>query len=123
MPRSLAVIQRILSEAVEIPSNAERQALVQRECGGDAALKQQVEDLIANHLQAGGFLESPAHHDLPTNAFSGPNGDDTVCEAPGAMIGPYKLREVIGEGGMGIVYVAEQERPVRRKVALKVIKP
>src|SRR5262249_39911158 len=42
---------------------------------------------------------------------------------PGTMIGPYKLREVLGEGGMGIVYVAEQERPVHRKVALKVIKP
>ena len=46
-----------------------------------------------------------------------------MSEAPGTVIGPYKLREQIGEGGMGIVFVAEQETPVRRKVALKIIKP
>ena len=49
--------------------------------------------------------------------------DQPVTERPGAVIGPYKLREQVGEGGMGVVFVAEQERPVRRKVALKIIKP
>src|SRR5204863_1257845 len=47
----------------------------------------------------------------------------TVSERPGTLIGPYKLREQIGEGGMGLVFVAEQQQPVRRKVALKLIKP
>ena len=49
--------------------------------------------------------------------------DHPVTERPGAAIGPYKLREQVGEGGMGVVFVAEQERPIRRKVAIKIIKP
>src|SRR5207247_4232073 len=49
--------------------------------------------------------------------------DEPIAERPGTVIGPYKLMEQIGEGGMGLVFVAEQQHPVRRKVALKVIKP
>jgi serine/threonine protein kinase len=124
MPPAISHIERILAEAVEIPSAADRQAFVERACGGDVELQRQVEELIANHFQAGAFLERPAHYDLPTHVVDSSATDDTVvAEHPGTMIGPYKLREVLGEGGMGVVYVAEQERPVRRKVALKVIKP
>jgi serine/threonine protein kinase len=124
MPPAISDIERILAQAVEIASSADRQAFIEQACGDDRELQRQVEELIANHFQAGAFLEQPAHYDLPTNVFDGTATDDTVvAEAPGTMIGPYKLREVLGEGGMGIVYVAEQERPVRRKVALKVIKP
>src|SRR5579872_6239252 len=124
MPPAISDIERILAEAVEIASPAEREQYVAATCGGDFELQRQVEELIDNHFNARGFLERPAHYDLPTNVVDGPFADETVvAEAPGTMIGPYKLREVLGEGGMGIVYVAEQERPVRRKVALKVIKP
>ena len=67
------------------------------------------------HQNAGKFLGG--------SAISDPTIDQPPTERPGATIGPYKLRELIGEGGMGVVYVAEQTQPVRRKVALKVIKP
>src|SRR5262249_50206713 len=64
------------------------------------------------------FLESPA-----CAAAVAPAEEPAVTERPGTVIGPYKLLEQIGEGGMGLVFVAEQTQPVRRKVALKVIKP
>ena len=88
-------------------------------CGDDAALRAEVEALLRRHDQAGSFLESPGraasgrHHRLSRPSRS----------APGTVIGPYKLLEQIGEGGMGIVFMAEQHQPVRRKVALKIIKP
>jgi len=69
---------------------------------------------------------SPDHGE--TRSTSAPN-DHTpfearpITEGPGSRIGPYKLLQEIGEGGMGVVYMAEQERPVRRRVALKIIKP
>ena len=71
--------------------------------------------MIEDHFQAGSFLESPAH------ALAATVGDP--IEAPGTVIGPYKLLQQIGEGGMGVVWMAEQTQPVHRKVALKVIKP
>lgn len=124
MPPAISDIERILAEAVEIESPAERQKFVAAASHGDYELQLQVEELVANHFNAGEFLERPPHHDLLEADVSDERNDDTVfTEPPGTMIGPYKLREVLGEGGMGIVYVAEQERPVRRKVALKVIKP
>ncbi len=71
---------------------------------------------MVNHFRAGSFLDRPAAV-LQTEA------PPTQLEAIGTQIGPYKLVELIGEGGMGLVYVAEQLHPVRRKVALKIIKP
>src|SRR5262249_29168331 len=62
------------------------------------------------------FLEAPA----PVLA---PTADEPICERPGAVLGPYKLLEEIGEGGFGVVFLAEQSAPVRRRVALKVLKP
>jgi serine/threonine protein kinase/WD40 repeat protein len=109
-------VDTILAEAVEILSPAERQAYVERACAADAELRRRVEKLIADHFRAGSFLQRPLvvseTDDLP--------GD---VESPGARVGPYKLLEMIGEGGFGVVYMAEQERPVRRRVALKVLKP
>ncbi|HEV3236728.1 MAG TPA: serine/threonine-protein kinase, partial [Gemmataceae bacterium] len=114
-------VETILSEAVEIVSPVDRQAFVERSCAGDPALLERVERMIADHFQAGSFLERPvAAFDLVATGS---------CEASlfedmlGTMIGPYKLLEQIGEGGMGLVFVAEQQRPVKRRVALKVIKP
>src|SRR5208282_155475 len=68
------------------------------------------------NAEAGSFLEAPAFGPVPTV-------DQRLPEGPGTHIGPYKLLQKIGEGGMGVVYMAEQEEPVRRKVALKIIKP
>ena len=124
MAPAISDVERILADAVEIASPAERQRFVEEASRGDSELQRQVQELIANHFNAGAFLERPPHYDLLAGHDTDDRSDDTAfIEAPGTMIGPYKLREVLGEGGMGIVYVAEQDRPVRRKVALKVIKP
>src|SRR5262249_51177986 len=77
---------------------------------------QRVETLLRAHEAPGSFLESPAP---PVATVDEP----PVAEMPGTMIGSYKLLEQIGEGGFGIVFMAEQQEPVRRKVALKVLKP
>src|SRR5262249_19849238 len=82
---------------------------------GNPGLRKNVESLLWAY-NAGQFLESPAPDLVATL-------DEPVSERPGAVIGPYQLLEQIGEGGMGLVFVAEQQEPVRRKVALKVIKP
>src|SRR5262249_43731985 len=79
----------------------------------DAALRARVENLLKSHKHAGSFLRKPLAATV----------DEPLTERPGTVIGPYTLREQIGEGGMGLVFVAEQQQPVRRKVALKVIKP
>jgi serine/threonine protein kinase len=111
-------VETILAEAIEIPSPDDRRAYLDRACGGDPALRERVERLIANHFRAGGeFLKPPA-----------PRPVVTIDEVPaperlGTFIGPYKLLEQIGEGGFGVVFLAEQQLPVRRKVALKIIKP
>lgn len=112
-----AAVEDILAEAVEISDAVERRAFVELACAGNADLQAKVNQLIDNHFRAGSFLE------LPILAAARSPWRAAYAEAPGTMIGPYKLREVIGDGGMGVVYVAEQEWPVRRKVALKIIKP
>jgi serine/threonine protein kinase/Flp pilus assembly protein TadD len=106
----------IFDAAVAIDDFAERAAYLDRVCAGDAGLRQRMEGLLSVDAQVGSFLESPA-------AALGATADDPISERPGTVIGPYKLMEQIGEGGMGLVFVAEQQQPVRRKVALKVIKP
>jgi serine/threonine protein kinase len=80
-------------------------------------LRDKVEALLRAHADAGSFLEGPPLGAEQTQHF------DSIAEQPGTVIGPYKLLEQIGEGGFGVVYMAEQQHPVRRKVALKVIKP
>src|SRR5262245_26422687 len=109
-------IESILAAAVEVDSAAERREFLEQACAGDAALKRRVEELVENHFRAGSFLECPAAQPAATT-------DGPLAEGPGTVIGPYKLMEQLGEGGMGLVFVAEQQQPVRRKVALKVIKP
>ncbi|HEV8063132.1 MAG TPA: serine/threonine-protein kinase, partial [Gemmataceae bacterium] len=84
-------------------------------CGADAALRARIEELLRAHQDAGNFLGRP---DQPEVTRDEPLGD-----GPGTAIGPYKLLEQIGEGGFGIVFMAEQQQPVRRKVALKMLKP
>jgi serine/threonine protein kinase/tetratricopeptide (TPR) repeat protein len=96
---------------------AERAAYLDRACGGDAALRGRVEALLREHEQLGSFLESPAPGHAVTVA------DEPRPEGPEAVLGPYRLLEQIGEGGFGVVFQAEQTQPVRRQVALKVLKP
>src|SRR5215472_6901266 len=91
-------------------------AYLDEACGNDEALRGRVQSLLAAHREAGSFLE-PAGPGLMVTI------DDPLSERPGMVIGPYKLLEQIGEGGFGVVYMAEQTEPVRRKVALKVLKP
>src|SRR5436190_10396040 len=93
---------------------ADRAAYLRRACVGNSALRASVDALLRADIGATGFLTSPPQDvavELP------------AAEVPGTAIGPYKLLEQIGEGGFGVVYLAEQTRPVRRKVALKVLKP
>jgi serine/threonine protein kinase/tetratricopeptide (TPR) repeat protein len=110
-------IETILAAAVEIAAVAERQEFVNHACAGDRELQNQVEQLIENHFRAGDFLECPAA------ALVATADEATVIECPGSFIGPYKLLEQIGEGGFGVVFMAEQQEPIRRKVALKILKP
>jgi serine/threonine protein kinase/TolA-binding protein len=109
-------VEEIFLAALEIEGPEARSSYLDRVCG-DPGLRHHVERLLALDARAHGFLESPASP-LPATADS-----HHVLESPGTVIGPYKLMEQIGEGGMGAVYVAEQTKPVRRRVALKIIKP
>src|ERR1017187_4765814 len=98
----------------------ERVAYLDKACAGVAALRQRVEELLHASEEAGAFLESPAV--VPPGVGGTIRLDPTPTEKPGDKIGRYKLLQQIGEGGCGVVYMAEQEEPVRRRVALKVIK-
>src|ERR1019366_66162 len=110
--------------ALQIEDSAERSAYLDKACGDDAELRQRVEALLAAFRQAGSFLQQPAASPAATSHASpaGPAVDGTPAGRSGAVIGPYKLLQQIGEGGMGTVFMAEQTEPVQRKVALKLIK-
>jgi non-specific serine/threonine protein kinase/serine/threonine-protein kinase len=112
-------LDTLFCAAVEIASAEERAAYLARACGGDAELRARVEKLVTAHFRAGNFLAAP----VPAARLVATAEESLVAERPGTLIGPYKLLEQIGEGGMGLVFVAEQQRPVRRRVALKLIKP
>jgi serine/threonine protein kinase/WD40 repeat protein len=113
-----SLVEEIFLAALEHTEPHERTGYLDEACRGDAGLRGRVERLLEAHGKAGRFLEGPG----------GPDGDETVAHVPpaeraGAVIaGRFKLLEPIGEGGMGTVWVAEQTQPVRRKVALKLIK-
>src|SRR5262245_21474793 len=107
----------IFLEAIEIADAGMRSDFVAAKCGGDEALRRDVEMLLLHHSDQRSFLESPACAESPSIERQ------ASTESPGATIGPYKLLEQIGEGGMGVVWMAEQSRPVQRKVAIKIIKP
>src|ERR1035437_5853277 len=103
-------LEEIFSAARDLPA-LERAAFLERACEGDAELRSQADSLLAAHEQAGDFLD----HTIPLPA------PDFLIERTGTMIGRYKLLEKIGEGGFGVVYMAEQVEPLQRKVALKII--
>jgi eukaryotic-like serine/threonine-protein kinase len=100
----------------------ERAAFLDAACGGDAKLRAEVEELLRENEQLGDFLASPAFGDTTASTLNITTGMVEMMEAAGDKIGRYKLLQKIGEGGCGVVYMAEQEEPVRRRVALKIIK-
>jgi serine/threonine protein kinase len=106
--------KKIFDEASRCPI-AERAGYLEEACSGDARLRTEVDALLEAHEAAGSFLGGA---DKKTEA--GPSSQS--LEGPGTTIGRYKLLQLIGEGGFGSVYMAEQEKPVRRKIALKIIK-
>src|SRR3954449_4330450 len=118
MQQATPNVDEIFCAALELESQAARAAFLDRVCG-DTELRRRVERLLAVDARGGDFLEAPAA--MPTATVDGNARPDV--EEPGTVIGPYKLLEPIGEGGMGTVYMAEQVEPVRRRVALKLIKP
>jgi serine/threonine protein kinase/Tol biopolymer transport system component/tetratricopeptide (TPR) repeat protein len=109
-------IKLIVAEVLERETAEERAAYLTTACGDDAALRAEVESLLRLAPQMGDFLEAPI---LGSGVIL---DEPPVVEGPGSAIGRYKLLEKIGEGGMAVVYMAEQTEPIRRKVALKIIK-
>jgi serine/threonine protein kinase len=106
-----SMIEAVFAEAIQKPTIEERGQYLDLACSGDPELRSRIEALLAAHDRAGDFLHTVSH----STPFS-------VHERAGSVIGSYKLLQQIGEGGFGVVFMAEQERPLSRKVALKVIK-
>jgi len=107
--------EQIYYQAISKPPD-ERQAYIKEACGDDADLLGRIETLLKARDQAGSFLNAPPFDPNVTLDTS------PLTEGPGTIIGRYKLLEQIGEGGFGVVYMAEQQEPIRRRVALKIIK-
>src|SRR5262245_26758328 len=116
-------VRDLFVTAVKLPPE-QWEAFLKGACADDEELRGEVSDLLREHEQAGSFLDEPvaevrATGDCPSAA----NGvAAAVPEGPGTILGPYKLLEEIGEGGMGTVWMAQQTEPVKRLVALKLIK-
>src|SRR5262245_11094399 len=117
----------IFMRAFEEPDTAGRFAILDQDCRGDSALRARIEALLDKAGHAGSFLESPAIDAVDTATRSPSTADPATSHADaatpvGTVIGSYKLIEPLGEGGMGTVYLAEQAEPVKRRVALKLIR-
>lgn len=130
MTNQLPDAKRIFLSALEIDSPEKRNALIEMACAGNPELQNRVEELLAAHHNDS-FLERPpapldatAHHpsESPASGAALTSLLRPMTEAPGQWIGQYKLLQLIGEGGMGAVWMAGQQQPIRRQVALKVIK-
>src|SRR5271168_3739756 len=105
----------IFLEALEYKGADEVRRFLEEACGTDPALRARVEELLRAHQDAGAFLGGAEQQEATR--------DQPIAERPGTIFGPYKLLEQIGEGGFGLVFMAEQQQPVRRIVALKILKP
>jgi serine/threonine protein kinase/WD40 repeat protein len=112
MPETPNIDESIFTAAAALPPDR-RAAYLDEVCGADAELRERVESLLRSHEEAGSFLGRPA---LTTDFVP-------LTESAGTVIDRYKLLQQIGEGGFGVVFMAEQKEPVRRRVALKIIKP
>ncbi|MCH8312254.1 MAG: serine/threonine protein kinase, partial [Nitrospinae bacterium] len=117
----------IFHELRIIKSQVEQDAKIDEECGDDKQLRERVLSLLRADASVGDFLKSAelcetAEDGSFSTTLDSPNAS-LIAEKPGTVIGRYKLLGQLGEGGFGIVFVAEQSKPIRRQVALKVIKP
>jgi serine/threonine protein kinase/WD40 repeat protein len=119
--KTVNVIEAIFFAALDKKDAGERAAYLDQACDGEPDLRRCVEKLLAAQPKVGEFLQAPAPG-LPAAAKAAAV-DHPTDERPGTILGPYKLLHEIGEGGMGTVWMAEQTKPVKRRVALKVIKP
>src|SRR5262245_20292955 len=106
--------EALFHAARRIPAGEARNLFLEQACAGDSPLAERVRALLEMHEQESEFVDAPQRR---TVEF------EPIAERAGSRIGPYRLMEKIGEGGFGLVFVAEQQEPVKRKVALKIIKP
>ncbi|MBK8979712.1 MAG: protein kinase [Planctomycetes bacterium] len=113
-----ADLRRIFDVAIDLPPSV-RGAYLDHECGADSDLRRRLATMLAAATDER-FLASPTLGDAGDSPGLGPA--TPLGEGPGTRVGPYKLLQVIGEGGFGVVFLADQETPVKRRVALKVIK-
>jgi serine/threonine protein kinase len=116
MAEKLLEEKKIFNSARQIAAPEERLAYLQEACGNDPAAVHRILELLRIYEQERSFLES-------SQVAIGVTMDEPIAERPGTVIGQYKLLEQIGEGGFGVVFMAEQTHPVRRRVALKILKP
>ena len=107
------LVEELFGAALELDPG-ERTAFLDRQCRGDRELREEVEALLDADAGAGSFLQHPI--------LEPPTADSSEADVFETIIGPYRLLELIGEGGMGEVWLAEQKQPVRRRVAIKLIK-
>src|SRR5215470_1813707 len=110
-------VQAVFQAALEAPDRAARAAVLERECATDPEVSRRVQALLQAYEDPASILDRPPVSAVPVTV------DDAPPERPGTVIGPYKIIEQIGEGGMGTVWMAQQTEPVKRLVALKLIKP
>jgi serine/threonine protein kinase len=115
-------IETLFDAALELKSPAERAVFLGRECAGDASLRARLERLLSAHERSQSFFENCRPGLFASEDWNIGSSTQTAEEETGQRIGPYKLLQKIGEGGCGVVYMAEQDKPVRRRVALKIIK-
>jgi serine/threonine protein kinase len=120
MPTEPPSLKELFLAVLAVPP-AERPAWLEKNCGQDSELRRRVEMMLAAHDTPQSLLDCLAPAAVPPEAATA--DEPAATERPGTVIGPYKLLQQIGEGGMGTVWVAEQTQPVQRKVALKVVKP
>jgi serine/threonine protein kinase len=115
MPEHQPQVDEVFDEALRRAAGQDRARYLDEACGGDPELRRRVERLLRAVAEAGSFLEPPARDPSPTV-------DQPPAEGPGTVLGPYKLIEQVGEGGMGSVWMAQQLEPVTRLVAVKLVK-
>jgi serine/threonine protein kinase len=138
MEPSSGRVKAVFDQALRIEAPGERAAFLEKECAGEPAVRRRVEALLRVHADMGSILDQPildagVTRDPQPDPPADPPGDldlggrqpvaaASPAEGPGTWVGPYKLLQEIGQGGMGTVFLAEQREPVRRQVALKIIK-
>jgi len=135
MSREQQSAEEIFNAARAIADQKERDSYLRDACGSDLGLRARIDALLKADAEAGSFLAGGKEEQIAGSGDVGTEGDPDatvahradrlkklLTESPGMQIGPYRLLERIGEGGMGEVWMAEQREPVRRKVALKIVK-